>query len=224
MHFLCCRLERGGKCMHNARLIRDASHARGRARTRTGSFQTRKKVMPRKFLKRYLPTAADIRANRSLEFLGARLHDPNLWHLNRRSVSVAAAVGGFCAFIPLPVQMPCAAMASLMLRSNVPLAVALVWISNPITIPPMFFFAYQVGAWLLSWPDNAVSFEFSFAWFADQVGHIWQPLLLGSALCSLALGGLLYVIVRVLWRMRVVHRWRKRRESRLTRGVTQRPG
>ena len=95
------------------------------------------KVMPRKFLKRYLPTAADVRANRSLNFLGARLHDPNLWHLNRRSVSIAAAVGGFCAFIPLPVQMPCAAIASLMLRCNMPLALALVWTSSD--DKPIFF-------------------------------------------------------------------------------------
>ena len=182
------------------------------------------KVMPRKFLKRYLPTATEVRANRSLKFLGARLHDPNLWHLNRRSVSIAAAVGGFCAFIPLPLQMSCAAIASLMLRCNMPLALALVWISNPITIPPMFFFAYQVGAWLLNWPDNGLSFEFSFAWFVEQMAHIWQPLLLGSALCGIAFSALLYVIVRVLWRLRVVHRWRMRRERRLTRGVTQRPG
>ena len=88
----------------------------------------------------------------------------------------------------------------------------------------IIYFAYQLGAWLLNWPENEVSFEFSFAWFAEQIGHIWQPLLLGSTLCGIALGGSLYVIVRVLWRIRVVHRWRRRRASQLTRGVTQRPG
>ena len=192
--------------------------------TRTGSHSPRKKVMPRNFLKRHLPTAAEVRENRSLKFLGRLLHDPNLWHLNRRSVSVAAGLGGFCAFIPLPVQMPIAAILSLLLRCNMPLALTVVWISNPLTIPPMFYFAYQLGAWLLNWPENDLSIEFSFAWFTEQIAHIWQPLLLGSTLCGVALAGSLYVIVRVLWRMRVVHRWRRRRRSHLTRGVTQRPG
>lgn len=180
--------------------------------------------MPRKFLKRYLPTAAEVQAQRSLQFLGALLHDPNLWHLNRRSVSLAAAVGGFCAFIPLPVQMPSAALLSLLLRCNMPLALTVVWISNPLTIPPMFYFAYRLGAWLLDWPDIAMNFEFSFEWFTERIGYIWEPLVLGSALCGAALGGVLYVVVRVLWRLHVVQRWRKRREQRLTRGVTQRQG
>ncbi len=180
--------------------------------------------MPRKFLKRYLPTAAEVRANRSLQFFGALLHDPNLWHLNRRSISVAAAVGGFCAYIPFPVQMPCAAILSLVLRCNMPLALSVVWITNPFTIAPMFFFSYHVGAWLLDWPALEESMEISLRWFAGQINHIWQPLLLGSLLCGILLSALLYVAVRVLWRLHVMRRWRKRRARQLTRGVTQRQG
>lgn len=180
--------------------------------------------MPRKFLKRHLPTAAEIRANRSLRFFGRLLHEPNLWHLNRRSVSVAAAVGGFCAYIPFPVQMPCAAVLSLVLRCNLPLAWSVVWITNPFTIAPMFFFSYQVGAWLLDWPELAESMEFSFERLAEQIGHIWQPLLLGSLLCGIALGGLFYVVVRVLWRLHVAQRWRRRGRSRLTPDARQQQG
>ena len=102
--------------------------------------------MPRKFLKRYLPSASEVRSRRSLRILGELLHDPNVWHLTRRSVSTAVAVGVFSAFVPVPFQMPLAAVLAIALRCNLPLAVALVWISNPMTMPAIFFFTYTVGA------------------------------------------------------------------------------
>lgn len=180
--------------------------------------------MPRKFLRRYLPTAAEIRANRSLRFLGEVLHEPNLWHLNRRSVSVAAAIGGFCAYIPFPIQMTCAALLSLLLRCNIALALTVTWVTNPFTFAPMFFFSYRLGAWILDWPRLDQHMEFSFAWVVDQIAHIWQPLLLGSLLCGSMLGALFYVLVRLSWRLHVVRRWRRRRARNLTPGVTQRQG
>ena len=32
------------------------------------------------------------------------LYDPNIWHVHRRSSAGGAAIGVFCAFIPLPIQ------------------------------------------------------------------------------------------------------------------------
>ena len=57
--------------------------------------------MPRRLFKRYMPDPEQIRNHRSLRFLGKLLHEPNLWHLNRRSVSRAMAMGLFAAFVPL---------------------------------------------------------------------------------------------------------------------------
>jgi uncharacterized protein (DUF2062 family) len=58
-------------------------------------------------------------------------------------------IGLFCAFLPLPFQMVIAASLAVLSRCNVPIAVVLVWVSNPITMTPMLFFSYQLGAWLL---------------------------------------------------------------------------
>ena len=66
--------------------------------------------MARKLFRRYLPSAAKVKDNPSLHFLVDLLHDPNLFHLNRHSVSVAFFVGIFIAFIPIPGQMPVAAL------------------------------------------------------------------------------------------------------------------
>ena len=101
--------------------------------------------MPKRLIKKYMPDPEKLKQQKSLQFLGDRLHEPNLWHLNRRSVSLAFAVGLFAAWIPTPGQMAIAAAAAFYFRANLPISVALVWVTNPLTMPPMFYFAYIVG-------------------------------------------------------------------------------
>ncbi|MDD1631223.1 MAG: DUF2062 domain-containing protein, partial [Methylococcaceae bacterium] len=62
-----------------------------------------------KLLHKFIPDHDVIKQHKNLQFLGDKLHDPNLWHLNRRSVSLAFAVGLFGAWIPTPGQMAIAA-------------------------------------------------------------------------------------------------------------------
>ena len=69
--------------------------------------------MPKKLIKKYLPDPEKLKQQKSLQFLGDRLHEPNLWHLNRRSVSLAFAIGLFVAWIPTPTQMAIAAISAL---------------------------------------------------------------------------------------------------------------
>ncbi|MGB1541119.1 MAG: DUF2062 domain-containing protein, partial [Cycloclasticus sp.] len=77
-----------------------------------------------------------------LKVFGPLIHNQNVWHLNRRSFAGAISVGLFIAFIPLPAQMLIAAAAAIALHVNLPVAVATVWVSNPITMPPLFYAAY----------------------------------------------------------------------------------
>jgi uncharacterized protein len=104
--------------------------------------------MPRRLFKRYMPSPDSIKGNKSLRFLGTLIHDPNLWHLNRHSVARAMAVGLFWAMIPMPMQMLAAAAVAIALRANLPISIGLVWLTNPITMPPVFYCSYKLGAWL----------------------------------------------------------------------------
>jgi len=166
--------------------------------------------MPRKLIKRYLPEAHHVRDHRHLKLFGDRLHDPNLWHLNRRSVSGAFAVGLFCAFIPLPAQMLVAAAIAILVRVNLPLSVALVWVTNPLTIPPMFYAAYRVGAWVMGYAPEALNFEPTLEWFTGQFADKWQPFLLGCLIMGTVSAGLGYALVRLAWRLYVIRRWGRR--------------
>ncbi len=166
--------------------------------------------MPRKLIKKYMPDERKLKSNRYLSWLGSYIHDPNLWHLTRKSVSKAFFVGLFCAFIPLLSQMVIAAVVALFIRSNLPISVSLVWITNPITIPPMFYFAYWVGTLMVGADAQQVEFVMSVEWLTTELSHIWLPLLVGSLTCGIVSGTLGYFLMQGFWVWQVNKSWRKR--------------
>ena len=97
-------------------------------------------------LERFLPTREAITQSRMLRWLGPRLHDPLLWHVNRRSVARGVAMGVFFGLMIPIAQIPAAAIASLLLRGNLLIAAASTLVSNPLTYGPLYYFAYQLGA------------------------------------------------------------------------------
>ena len=111
----------------------------------------------KKLIRRYVPDKQVIHEASHLRPLQKYLHNVHLWHLNRRSVSGAVAVGLFCAYLPMPMETLVAAALAIVLRVNLPISVALVWLSNPLTWVPMYGAGYLVGAWLLNIP--AISSE-----------------------------------------------------------------
>ncbi|MCM8854607.1 MAG: DUF2062 domain-containing protein [Candidatus Thiodiazotropha sp.] len=180
--------------------------------------------MPKRLIKSLLPHHDKVRNHKHLRVFGTLLHDANLWHLNRHSASGAFAVGLFMAFIPLPFQMVLAAAAAILFRVNLPLSVCLVWISNPITIPPLFFFAYLVGTWITGSPAEVEPFQFSLEWFQNGgLDGIWVPLLIGSLVCASLASLLGYSLILWIWRWRVVEKWKARRLRKKTQRTPTTP-
>ena len=163
-----------------------------------------------KNFKKHLPTREQLKNTRSLRFLGDHILDPNLWHFNRYSLSFAFLVGGFCTFLPVPFQsIPCVLLC-IWIRCNIPVAVVVVWISNPITMGPMMYFAYRVGGRLLQQAPEYSPLDPSFEWFMNQLSDIWQPLIVGCLFCGLVTGVTGFVAVRVYYRWRI-HRYKLRK-------------
>ncbi|MEY3042455.1 MAG: hypothetical protein RLZZ174_1537 [Pseudomonadota bacterium] len=173
--------------------------------------------MPRDFLKRHLPSPEALRRRKGLAIFRGRMSDPELWHLTRRSVSAAIGVGLFLAMLPMPGQMPVAALLALHYRFNLPVALAAVFVTNPLTMPAIYLFAYELGAYLLQTPAPATAFEFTFSWLSQRAEEIWQPLLLGCLLLGVVSGAGGFLGTQLLWRWHVLQRWEKRRMLRRLR-------
>ncbi|MDR1661560.1 MAG: DUF2062 domain-containing protein [Azoarcus sp.] len=174
----------------------------------------------KRFIHRFLPSRESIACHRWLRPLAENLLHPFLWYLNRRSAARGVAVGLFCGLIPGPFQMLGAALFSIVLRANLPLALITTLYTNPFTIVPLYFAAFMLGDWMLG-ASNATAFtrppEFDglglSGWctaLLEWMSGLGKPLAIGLALLAtgLALAG--YFIVHGLWRLERGWHWRKR--------------
>lgn len=171
----------------------------------------------KKKIKAFMPDPNKIREHKSLRCLGSWIHNPNLWHFNRRSVSGAFAVGMFFAFVPVPFQMVLGALGAVVFSVNLPLSVALVWLTNPLTMPVLFYFAYLVGAMALGTPPVEVQFELTWEWLETGFLAIWQPFLFGCFLVGTTLSVVSFALIRLLWRWHIVQHLKERKLRKINR-------
>ncbi|OGT21236.1 MAG: hypothetical protein A2V90_09190 [Gammaproteobacteria bacterium RBG_16_57_12] len=170
--------------------------------------------MPKRFFKKYMPSHAQVKEHKYLKAFGTLLHNPNLWHLNRYSASGGVAVGLFASMIPLPLQMILAAIGAIVFRVNLPLAIGMTWLTNPLTAPPLYYLAYKIGAWIMRVPTQEFQFELSFDWLSQGLEIILEPFLLGSVIMGAVSALLGYWLVRWLWRLMVIKNWAARKVRR----------
>ncbi|MDO5651604.1 MAG: DUF2062 domain-containing protein [Moraxella sp.] len=179
--------------------------------------------MPKQQLKNWLPTPEKLRENRVIAWFAPFLTDPRLWHMNRGSLGRAVYIGVLCAFFPLPGQMPLAIVGALLFRANVPMSVALTWITNPLTTIPVFWGAYWVGATLLGEPaiglrTIGVILADATLWVTGNGGNpfavhhffSFKAFLLGLLVCAIITSAVLGVAFRVVWNYRTARDWQKR--------------
>ena len=84
------------------------------------------------------------------------LFERNLWHPCRNSVAGGLSIGLFCAMLPIPFQMLLAALASVRAKANIPIAMAVCWVTNPLTQAPIWLSQERLGDWIRSKSDNPV--------------------------------------------------------------------
>ncbi len=173
--------------------------------------------MPRKLFKKYLPDARGIKNNKYLRVFGSSLHHARLWHFNRQSIALAFAVGLFSAWVPIPFQMVLAAGLAIIFHANLPLSIALVWITNPITMAPMFYLAYKAGAILLGMGEIPFEMELTVDWLFNGMVLIWKPFLVGCLAFAVVSGCLGYVGIHIAWRWLVFRRWKQRQHGQPSR-------
>lgn len=185
--------------------------------------------MPRKFFRRFLPSHESVRSNRHIARLGPWLQHHNLWHLHRRSVAGGVAVGLFAGLIPgsNPVQFTAAALLAIAGRVNLPIAVLVTLYSNPFTIVPLYFVAFELGRFALMEGGNGLpplAFGLEDKGISEWIpavlhwlASVGKPLVIGLPLLALLLAITGYFVVDWAWRLYVRCAWESRRRRRAQR-------
>ena len=128
------------------------------------------------------------------------LHDHRLWGIRRKTVVPAFALGLAVAFLPFPGHFLFAALAALALRINIPVAAVATFIVNPLTVGPLFYFAYRLGAALLQLDPAPFDFELSLDWVQNVFVTVWLPLSLGCFILGVVTALVGYIALDGLWR------------------------
>ena len=170
--------------------------------------------MPRRFFRKFALKRERFRGRWYLSPFDHLLHDPNLWGIRRRSVVPAFALGLFIAYLPFPGHVLMAALLALALRINIPIAALSTFASNPLTMGPMYYLAYQLGLGLLGRNPQPLEIELSLSWITEQFVTIWQPLLLGCVLLGALLAFIGYAALDLLWRASIAEYLAAKRQRR----------
>jgi len=120
------------------------------------------------------------------------------FNINRRMVTKGVFIGLFWGFIPMPMQMLAVIATTPFMRFNVPIAIAMVWLSNPFTMPPMYYMEYLTGNLILG-KEGLADIELTLDWFSSHMGDIFLPLYVGTAFYSVVVAGVIYALLNWLW-------------------------
>ncbi|MFC7537436.1 DUF2062 domain-containing protein [Sphingomonas sp. GCM10030256] len=170
---------------------------------------------------RHTPTREEVLESRWLKPFGHRIRHSELWRFTRRSVPRGVFAGLFIGiFLMVPgLQIVGAALLSVPLRGNIPIAAAMTFLSNPLTTPFFLAVSIPVGN-LLGFHADLETFNALFARGAS-IGR-WAQWLVSDAapammsgLFIIALGCALvgYGVSIVVWRWWVNRKWRSRTHS-----------
>jgi len=179
--------------------------------------------VPRKYFRKFLPSHETIIQSRWTGWLGSRFHHPNIWHLNRHSVSGGVAIGLLTGLIPGPVQIIGGTLLAVLFRVNLPVTVVTTLYTNPFTIVPLYALAYEIGAWITGHNNGLSDVNFSLpemTWtnwltvMVDWFVSLGKPLAVGLPVMAISFSIVGYFAVRILWYWLVVWEWRKRASRR----------
>lgn len=177
--------------------------------------------MGKKYVKLILPTPDKIKKAKGLSRIGSWLERrPHLFSLRSKKVALGFSVGIALGMIPLPVQIPLSIAACLILKTNVPAALASAAVVNPITYPLFFALILQIGSMAsgtnisdIRFPSGELLFSHPEAWTGSMsvaVEKFGNVLSFGIPATAAFLGSVSYWLIRAGWYASVIFRWKRR--------------
>ena len=122
-----------------------------------------------------------------------------LWSFRGKNVIPALFWGMWIAMLPIVgLQMLVVFFLAILLRANLPVIVALQWISNPLTMGPIYFADYQIGMTFLhlvgiDYERNKLlkrSYDWSDFSYSDLLALVdtFAPMMIGGSIIGIFLG------------------------------------
>ena len=136
------------------------------------------------------------------------------WTFKRTSVVRAFSLGLMIAFIPptpLPLHLTLCMALGVLLRLNIPVMMATVFLSNPLTWFPQIAGSLWVGSRLMGLDLMPMLHEASYRNLAGDLHKLLEPLLLGALVLGVCAAAVGYFLAQFAWRARVGLLWRRRR-------------
>jgi hypothetical protein len=140
--------------------------------------------------------------------------------MTRRSVPRGVALGLFVAVIIPVMHTVIAALLAIPARANVAVAAVFTLVVNPLTIPPLYYAAYRIGAWelhhdaVLVNPADAERFSSELSRLLFWVHQASGPIAVGVLTIAVGSAVVGYLFSTLAWRFWSQNRWRERRRSR----------
>ena len=168
----------------------------------------RRRIRRLKKWMRPLPRRSNIHRYPVLKwFSGMARRRAFLWSFRSREMVTALFLGLIVAFMPLVgIQMLIVFFLALWFRANLPVIVALQWVSNPFTMGPIYFADYQIGLAMMELfsiapePNSLLQPDYDWAHFElRDLGALldtFPPMMLGG----LALGSFIGLVVSVAYK------------------------
>lgn len=173
--------------------------------------------------RRNAPTRESLEEVRWLRPFAHRILEPALWRFTRRSVPRGVALGLLVGiFLMIPgLQIIGAALLALPCRANVPIAVAMTFLSNPATTPFILYLSIIVGnRFVHSTADvgtvaiminHGASLGEWAGWLASSAA---PALVAGLFVISVIVAAIGYLLSSCSWRAWVSHKWNLRERHR----------
>ena len=174
--------------------------------------------MPRRFFKKLSRQRHHLRSRWYMRPFQFVFGDAAYWGLNRRNVTRAVALGFFIAFLPpfIPHTLM-ALLCAIFLRINIPVTLAAIFITNPVTMLPLYYAAYWVGCHVLGLIPVTKGILMSAGakhWLLQLKGPILEPLVVGCLLLGLIAAVVGYVVLGLSWHLSLVYKFYKRKQLR----------
>ncbi|KQW98435.1 MULTISPECIES: DUF2062 domain-containing protein [unclassified Acinetobacter] len=179
--------------------------------------------MAKHFFQSWLPSPERVNNLKFMKIFGDKALSPQLWYVNRKSISKAMFIGTFWGILPIPFHTLLIIFSVLFFEANLPIGLILAWIMNPLTIVPILIFAFWIGSKI--YHVHMINKEMLLGVFHQIIhwiknfghGHIdfslAKILATGLFIEAFVFASLLFIATRIYWRWSVIKKWNSRKKQ-----------